>query len=146
MSKTTRRAFLADVGQYACLAGLSGLFSPLLSCVHFRYARFSLLEAGKKVVVDLAEFGEEIFVVLAIPSLPHLVYLRKLPDNTYAALLMRCTHKQCEVNPAGNKLVCPCHGSEFAADGSVLHGPAKTALLRFPASVEANHITITLVA
>jgi glycine/D-amino acid oxidase-like deaminating enzyme/nitrite reductase/ring-hydroxylating ferredoxin subunit len=41
-----------------------------------------------------------------------------------------CTHLGCEVrfNSAETSWDCPCHGSRFAVDGTVLEGPAVTAL------------------
>jgi Rieske Fe-S protein len=44
----------------------------------------------------------------------------------------RCTHLGCIVafNDAETAWECPCHGSRFGVDGSVLQGPANRALER----------------
>lgn len=51
-------------------------------------------------------------------------------DGGLHALSAACSHLGCAVswNPAERSWDCPCHGSRFAADGAVLHGPANTAL------------------
>lgn len=46
------------------------------------------------------------------------------------AFAITCPHLGCSYNFDDGKqhFVCPCHGSEFALDGSVIHGPATAPL------------------
>ncbi|TMK40521.1 MAG: FAD-dependent oxidoreductase [Actinobacteria bacterium] len=54
------------------------------------------------------------------------------PDGTLHAVSLRCTHLGCllRFNTAERSWDCPCHGSRFDADGTVLEGPATKALER----------------
>jgi glycine/D-amino acid oxidase-like deaminating enzyme/nitrite reductase/ring-hydroxylating ferredoxin subunit len=47
-------------------------------------------------------------------------------DGTTHCLSALCPHMKCVVNwnPAEQSWDCPCHGSRFAGDGRVIHGPA----------------------
>ncbi|MDQ4103953.1 MAG: FAD-dependent oxidoreductase, partial [Actinomycetota bacterium] len=48
------------------------------------------------------------------------------PDGTLHVVSLRCTHMGCllRFNGAERSWDCPCHGSRFDVDGSVLEGPA----------------------
>jgi glycine/D-amino acid oxidase-like deaminating enzyme/nitrite reductase/ring-hydroxylating ferredoxin subunit len=50
----------------------------------------------------------------------------KEEDGTLHAFSASCTHKGCTLtwNNADRTWDCPCHGSIFSADGSIIHGPA----------------------
>jgi glycine/D-amino acid oxidase-like deaminating enzyme/nitrite reductase/ring-hydroxylating ferredoxin subunit len=55
-------------------------------------------------------------------------------DGSLTAVSAVCTHLGCQVNfnRAERSWDCPCHGSRFAVDGSVLQGPAVHRLERKP--------------
>jgi glycine/D-amino acid oxidase-like deaminating enzyme/nitrite reductase/ring-hydroxylating ferredoxin subunit len=55
-------------------------------------------------------------------------------DGALIAVSATCTHLGCQVrfNDAERTWDCPCHGSRFAVDGSVLEGPAVHRLERKP--------------
>lgn len=74
---------------------------------------------------------------------------------TYAAIVVQptagtfhgfsniCPHNQCAVSILdGEALVCPCHGSRFAFDGSVLQGPALSGLYPVRVSVTDGQLTV----
>jgi len=79
----------------------------------------------------------------------------KLPDgspavvarptaSTAACFSAICTHQGCTVAPHGNKLDCPCHGSQFnALTGAVLQGPATAPLEKIGVQVSGGEIVTT---
>jgi Rieske Fe-S protein len=57
------------------------------------------------------------------------------------AFSAKCTHMGCTVAPAGAKLQCPCHGSQFdALTGKVVRGPAPAPLAAFPVKVAGDKV------
>jgi glycine/D-amino acid oxidase-like deaminating enzyme/nitrite reductase/ring-hydroxylating ferredoxin subunit len=57
---------------------------------------------------------------------PNAIAAFRDDDGTLHAVSAVCTHMGCLVsfNPAERSWDCPCHGSRFAVDGTVLEGPA----------------------
>lgn len=43
---------------------------------------------------------------------------------------LKCTHLGCTLNATGNGFSCPCHGSQYDAEGKVLKGPADRPMTR----------------
>lgn len=66
-------------------------------------------------------------------SLLQAVVIQPTP-GCFKAVWEICPHGSCEVEwqPEHAWLECPCHGSRFGDDGSLIQGPATTALKSFP--------------
>lgn len=64
----------------------------------------------------------------------------------YVALDNTCTHQGCGISfsSANNNFPCPCHGSVFSTNGSVVNGPATVALKSYSVAKNGNTLTITL--
>lgn len=71
-------------------------------------------------------------------------YLSRLPDGGFLALYQRCTHLGCNVpwDQAAEKFICPCHSSQFDADGTVLNPPAPRPLDLFQISIENGEVKV----
>ena len=56
----------------------------------------------------------------------------------FVALGATCPHAGCEVAwvPEDRQVECPCHGSRFAGDGTVLNPPAQTDLASYPVQTD----------
>ncbi len=74
-------------------------------------------------------------------------YLIVNEDNAIdsIAILDNCTHLGCTFpwNGLDNQFQCPCHGSRYAPDGSVVRGPAPLPLKIFHVAVVDNRIVIS---
>jgi len=67
-------------------------------------------------------------------------------SGSLSALSAICTHMGCTVNydEKSGRMHCPCHGSEYALDGSNLKGPAKRPLKRYAVAMENGQLVIAL--
>ncbi len=66
-------------------------------------------------------------------------------SGEYKAFSTVCTHQGCQVQVQdSNRIVCPCHGSEFAvADGSVVQGPAEAPLTSYPVQEKGGKLFVS---
>lgn len=84
------------------------------------------------------------YVVVQNEQLQFPICIFRLNENTYSALLMKCSHQGAELQVFGDKLQCPAHGSEFDSLGNVQTSPANTRLRSFPVTIQANNLSISL--
>ena len=137
--KTCRRTFIKNASLVSgglCL----GVTALAPGCTPITYVSATVAE--NKLVVKKAMWGESNFIVVKSARLPKPLYVTRLSADQYIALLMQCTHKECEVRPASQGLSCPCHGSEFDRNGKVLEGPAKEDLAQFTVTTDEENIYI----
>jgi Rieske Fe-S protein len=71
------------------------------------------------------------------------VVITQSTNGEFRALTAVCTHQGCLVTEVKDgTIICPCHGSTFALDGSVTNGPATEPLTEVPISVNGTSITL----
>jgi len=72
----------------------------------------------------------------------HSVYI--LPGKNNQVLSAICPHEGCEVSWREDKNVfsCPCHDSDFAADGQRISGPARRGLDPLPSRVANGKLQV----
>jgi len=51
-------------------------------------------------------------------------YVVQYTDGTTKVLSRECPHAGCDVDYKNGEFVCPCHGSKFDSEGTVIQGPA----------------------
>ena len=84
------------------------------------FPRRKFLQLSAKLALGLAvEFPANGKLIRL--DIPAIIYKTK---DGFQAYSLVCTHLGCTVEEDGENFSCPCHGSQFNQDGSVLKGPA----------------------
>ncbi len=143
-----RRIFIKNTC-FACVGG--GLATALAAgCKGVHYFN-SPLEANRLTLpkseftyLRKEEIRHRVWVVVKNERLPFPIGVFHFGDSEYSALYLKCTHQGCEVQPEGNYLQCPCHGSEFDNRGKLQHGPAEADLKTFAVETDTENIYILL--
>lgn len=143
MGALSRRRFLNRMGRAsACVACAAILPLGLGGCASVHWAPFE--RSGGRLTLPLSAFDGTSGVLLDVPDRPAPIYVHRGGVGQVTAVLTLCTHQGCTAAPQGPRIVCPCHGSEYAPDGAVLQGPAERNLLRYPAGVTDGFVWIDL--
>lgn len=135
-----RRDFVQRLPSVASGLALGASTLVLAGCAGVRYV-VPRSRPGR-LVIGLRELDEDGQAFVQTPDMARPVYLRRLASGELVAVLASCTHQGCQPEPVGERLVCPCHGSEFSFEGAVLRGPAQRPLTRYPTSVEGDDVVV----
>jgi nitrite reductase/ring-hydroxylating ferredoxin subunit/uncharacterized membrane protein len=93
-------------------------------------------------VVEEAALEEGVLVGAHLATTPVLLVRR---GEQLHALDDRCSHRGCSLHDGtfeDEAIVCPCHGSTFRLDGSIVRGPATAPQPRFDVRAHAGKIEI----
>jgi cytochrome b6-f complex iron-sulfur subunit len=127
---TSRRDFLSLVWQSALglsailgLAGIIRYFSHIPNPVN--ETLFDLGPADQFTPDSISVIQQAQAVIIPTP-------------NGFEALSLVCPHLGCEVKIQDGGFECPCHGSRFTLDGSLLKGPADLPLKKLRLDILNN--------
>ena len=134
-----RRAFIQRLPVVS--AGLAIASSTALTgCAGVSYVTPSVAPEG--LVLPRSRLEEARGVFLQTSEMERPIYVRLLESGEVVAVLASCTHNGCQPEPLGDRLTCPCHGSEFSFTGAVLNGPAERPLTRFEVLEDGDRLIV----
>ncbi len=121
---TSRRRFLAGL-TFGSLG--TAVFGSLAICVRYLWPSVLFELPSRFRAARLSDLARKRIVFLRDRAL----YLVRDDKGAFAQSAV-CTHLGCLTRPNAGEdgFFCPCHGSEFALDGSVIKGPAPRPLDR----------------
>ena len=134
----TRRQLVRRAALAACVPALSrGLSGCARRISANRVVTATTSSDGRlvlsgQVAPELQKAGGAVVAQISCPR-PVLV---ANTGSGIVAVQATCPHAGCELAwvPEDRQAECPCHGSRFAGDGTVLNPPARTPLQTWPAS------------
>lgn len=129
MEKKTRRTFL-----FALNTALVALFIMVWNKLTLKHLEL----AGKKKAVFPYNKNRKVTF--------YDDYIIVNENEELVVLSARCAHLGCQINKLENeRLICPCHGSEYNLNGNALKGPAFKSLEIIQAEISADGKTIEII-
>ena len=141
-----RRDFLKGACKICLLgAAVTNVTADLSSCSPKMVGNtFKPAVNNNQVEVPLSMFENQPFQVISPAKYEYEIAVEKKPDNTYKALLLKCTHYQNQLTTTGNGFTCSLHGSKFDKEGNVLKGPAENPLQELKTQIIKDNLLIHL--
>jgi Rieske Fe-S protein len=99
----------------------------------------SVLETGKEKIVPATDIPE------GITFYDEVIICKK--EGEIVVFSARCSHLGCTINRFENdRLICPCHGSEYSVEGEVSKGPSSRPLEKLNYRIDAvsNNLVIDI--
>lgn len=137
-----RREFIKAGCTLCVMASAGFMLGSLSSCASIPV--YKTVMDGNKISVPVSLFAQSDLQIIRPKNSEYDIALRKEKDETYMALLMRCTHADNQLTSTGNGFFCNLHGSRFDREGGVTKGPAELSLKRYATQIISDNIIITI--
>lgn len=143
--QSSRRVFLQQIG--AMTTALAPVVVAIGGCAtglaSYRVsAREGILALNIRDYAELAHVGGGI--ELEVPGHGEPLIVVRTGEDSFAVLSPVCTHLGCTVRREPSFFRCPCHGSTYTLEGTVVRGPATNSLDRYPVQQVNDLLTIQL--
>jgi Rieske Fe-S protein len=150
-TKLGRRTLLKvlGAGSGAVCAGVAGCAGSIADPGGDQFVALPAVVQGR-LVIPLEEFPQLIEVGGALVGLAQgmegPVAITRESETKFWAMPAICTHMACilKYNPLNATLDCPCHGSTFELDGTVISAPATRSLSRWTTEFDGKIIRVLL--
>lgn len=137
-----RRNFIKDTCKACLLSAAAFSMADLLPSCSTAMKGFKTTVSDNKVAIPLSLFATSDLQIISPRNFDYEIAVRKNADNTYQALLMRCTHQANQLVPTGNGFYCSLHGSQFDKEGHVKKGPAEKRLPQLTTETNDTNLII----
>ena len=140
----------------SCFPIVLSIFTPTKSIAHPITNRDRLTIADKDTIKPTTtKIDPEFILVGTVAELEKNGYLQtkevavlRNPTNLQKLIAVnpKCTHQGCDVKwiAAEKQYTCPCHGSNFEANGDVINGPATKPLAAYPAKIVGTQVLVKI--
>lgn len=143
-NETTRREFLVTV------ASATGATVPLAfllgGCAATGLVSYRHVVRNRQVSLTVSDYPElkEIggAIEMNLESFPDPVVVVHASDTEFVALSPVCTHLGCTVRKEASFFRCPCHGSAYDLNGTVVRGPSEKPLTLYQTEIVGNQLII----
>jgi Rieske Fe-S protein len=131
MTYSTRREFVRGAARLLAGGAAAAAVAPLVgACDPPDPTRSWTFRASVDVSALTSDGAAIVTKTPGVDGAPILVV--RTARDTFSALSTQCAHEGCPVNaPVSGIITCPCHGSQYALDGSVVRGPTIYPLTRY---------------
>ncbi|MBW4478546.1 MAG: ubiquinol-cytochrome c reductase iron-sulfur subunit [Tolypothrix brevis GSE-NOS-MK-07-07A] len=120
-------------------------FSPLLITVVYPNKPKPKKKENWISIGTVAELDKNGQILKEKTSLGAVLVIGTSKSKQLIAVNPICTHLGCNVDweAEENIFLCPCHASEFTAEGKVQNGPATKPLSTYKTKIEKNTVMVT---